>query len=157
MKKYAIICVLPVLVCLFLLCGCSKTIYPDLPENPTAFEMGSFTYDNLEGMSFGTIEYNGRTYIAYGTLGGTLHREDIDECIGYIICDENSSGNTDLSDTDRHVYTLADDENCDFLMDYYVSANLMNQPSFWRAADTMGKDIEHPDFIYGDDYEMFWK
>lgn len=153
MKKKVIVSIL--FACIFVLGGCGKSIYPDLPDNPTAFEMGSLIYGDDEA-GYGTIEYNGRTYVPYGTLGKTLHRKDIKECIGYIICDENSSSYTDLNDTDTRVYTLTDDEENNFLMDYY-SKGVMEQPHFWRAADTRGKEIKQPDFIESLGYDEYWK
>ncbi len=153
MKKRFFICV--IFICLFVLGGCGKSVYPDLPENPTAFEMGSITVGEEEA-GYGTIEYNGRMYVPYGTLGKTLHRDDIKECVGYIICDENSSGYTDLNDKNTRVYTLTDDEENNFLMDYY-SEGIMEQPHFWRAADTKNKDIKQPDFIDSLDYDEYWK
>jgi hypothetical protein len=41
-------------------------------------------------------------------------------------------------------------------MEYYIGTTLMNQPSFWRAIDTKGKDIVIPDYIDLLDY-TYWK
>lgn len=151
-KKLGMLC-----VCTILFTGCGESIYPELPKNPIAFEMGSFTDVNDDNVGYGTIEYNGRIYMSYGALRKTLHKSDIDKCIGYIICDENSSSYTDLSDRTRRVYTLAGDTEENFLMDYLVDDTFMNQPGFWRAIDTKGKSVNQPDCIESLDYELFWK
>jgi len=46
--------------------GCMGKTLPDMPSNAIEFNMGTF-YDNAhDDALFGSIEYNGRTYIAYG-------------------------------------------------------------------------------------------
>ena len=145
------------LVLFLLLCsGCGKTGYPDLPKDGIAFEMGSFEDTEHDSALFGTLEHNGRIYIMYGTTRSSYGPKKIDACIGYIIRDEHSSSFTDLSDKNRRVYTLAGDEEQNFLIDYDDTVKLMDQPSVWRAIDTRGKDIEIPDFIEELGYD-FWK
>lgn len=136
--------------------GCGQVSYPDLPDHAIAFEMGTFEDKENNDTLFSTIEYNGRTYIGYGTINNSFTPQNIDKCIGYIIQDENSSSVTDKNDKGLRVYTLVGDTDNNFLMDYDDSIKLMNQPSFWRALDTKGKDIEIPSCIDELGYE-FWE
>jgi hypothetical protein len=141
--------------CILMLAGCGKVKYPDLPDNPIAFEMGSFEDTEHDEALFGTLEYNGRTYIGFGTISNAYKQSDLDQCIGYIVMDKNSSSVPDPNNTDTRVYTLAGDDHHNFLMDY-DGIGEMNQPNIWRAVDTKGKDIEIPAFIDDLGYE-FWK
>ncbi|MBR4344013.1 MAG: hypothetical protein IKP88_15170 [Lachnospiraceae bacterium] len=144
-----------ILACVLALSGCTKSPLPELPGDAIAFEMGTFIDDKHDAASFGTIEYNGRTYIAYGTTNNKYKQSYIESCIGYIIQDEHSSSATDLNNTDRRIYTLSGDSEHNFLMEYDDTVKLMNQPSFFRAIDTNGKDIDIPDYIDPLRYE-FW-
>ena len=139
------ICIISVLV----FTGCGKADYPDLPENAIAFETGEYTDKNDDDAMYATIEYNGRTYMPYGTIGRTISEKDIDMCIGYIVQE-------DRNDTDIRVYTLKGDSENNYLMNYYIGSDLMNQPSFWRATDTKGKDVYTPKCIDSLNYK-FWK
>ena len=141
-----IICVLFV----FALNGCGKSIYPDLPEQAAAFETGSFIDTNDDDAGYVTIEYNGRTYMPYGTIGKTLHADDIDACIGYVITDNSTD-----TDTDTRLFTLVEDKEHNYLMEHYVATTLMNQPIFYRAVDTRGKTIKTSDFIISLEYQ-YW-
>ena len=143
-------------LCLLLCSGCGQNRYPELPEDGIAFEMGSFEDTEQDGDLFGTLEYNGRIYIMYGATGNSYDAGKVDACIGYIIRDGHSSSDTDLSDTNRRVYTLAGDEEHNFLIDYDDTVKLMYQPDIWRAVDTRGKDIRIPEFVEDLGYE-FWK
>lgn len=137
------------------LTGCGNMTYPDLPKDAIAFEMGTFVDAAHDQARYGTIEYEGRTYIGYGTLGKGLHKGDIDRCIGYIVMDENSSSITDPGDTSVRIYTLSGDTGHNYLMDRDAATDLMTQPSFWRATDTQGADIPTPGFIQALEYS-FW-
>lgn len=133
-----------------------ETGYPKLSDQPIAFTMGYFLDQAHDDMVYGTIEYQGRTYIGFGTISNSFKPEVASRCVGYIVQDENSSSVTDLMNTDRRVYTLAGDPNHDFLMDYDSSIHLMNQPDFFRAIDTQGEEIAIPDYIDGVGYE-YWE
>lgn len=65
-------------------------------------------------------------------------------------------GESAASDRDRRLYTLAEDPEHHFLMEYYVGDSFMNQPYFFRAIDTAGKDMEIPAYIETLGYE-FWQ
>lgn len=145
-----------ILVCILTLGGCGQLEYPDLPKEPVAFNMGEFVDENDDDAYYGTIEYEGRTYMPYGTLGGTVREKDIDECIGYIIQNENSSSIVDKSNKDTRVYTLVEDSEHNYLMKYYIGDTEMNQPDFWRAVDTKGQDINTPKYIDSLEY-LYWE
>ena len=92
----------------------------------------------------------------YSSLKGKINKENLKECIGYIMEDENVSKITGRDDKDTRVYTLAEDEENNYLMVYYVASEVMNQPSFWRAVDTRGMNINTPNYIDIPDAN-FWK
>lgn len=147
MKRKAGILVAVILV--LVLVGCGQIKYPELPNDAIAFKMGEYIDKNDDDAAYATIEYEGRTYMPYGTLGKTLHEKNIDACVGYLVQDGEK-------DTDLRVYTLVDDIEHNYLMDYYVAVDLMNQPGFWRAVDTKGKEINTPEFIDSLEYS-YWK
>lgn len=132
----------------------TRTNYPELKENAISFIIGEYKSD-IDDTLYGSLNYNDRIYIPYGTLKGQIKTKDIKNCIGYIIQDENSSSTTNLNDKDTRVYTLANDKDENFLMVYYIGESLMNQPDFYRALDTKDKNIEIPNFIDKEDYE-YW-
>ena len=142
---------LGVLVLGFAGCGIK---YPELKDDAIAFDMGEYIDESDE--EYGTIEYNGRVYLPYGTIKNSLRSTDINECIGYIIQNEETSSIVDFDDKDTRVYTLADDPDENYLMEYYIGTTLMNQPSFWRAVDTRDSQIDTPQYIESLDYS-YWK
>ena len=137
MKK--VICIILSLCIIFALTGCGKDDFPELPLNATAFEMGDFIDDTDDDADYGTIEYNGRTYMPYGTLKNKISREDVDRCLGYIVQDGKEK-------KDERIYTLKDDTENNFLMQKSIGG-IMDQPMFWRATDTREKGIHEPDYI----------
>lgn len=153
MKKFVTI-VCTVLACLFTLNGCLKTPLPELSDDGIAFDMGTF-HDSEHDALIGSIEYNGRTYILYGTTNNKYRQSKIESCVGYIIQNAHSSSVNDSDNTNRRIYTLAEDPEHCFLMEYDDSIKLMNQPTFLRAVDTKGINIEIPNYIDAFGYE-FW-
>jgi hypothetical protein len=121
--------------------------YPEFNDDAISLIMGEYI-DESNDDSYGTIEYNGRIYILYGTLKHSLKTKDINECIGYIIQDEDNKNS--------RVYTITEDLNNNYLMVYDAETNLMNQPDFYRAVDTKGEKIDTPSYIDSLDYN-FWK
>ena len=152
-KKILGILLMGVLVLSLTGCGIK---YPDLEKDAIGFQTVNYIDENYDSAGYLTIEYNGRTYMPYGTLKGSLKEKDIDKCIGYIIQNENSSSIIDKDNKDTRIYTLIDDKENNFLMEYYIGTDLMNQPSFYRAIDTKNKDINIPKFIDSLDYN-YWK
>ena len=125
-----------------------KGIYPELPADPIEFDMGEFTNEDDPEDGYRTIEYNGRTYLPYGTLGKTIRKNDIGTCLGYLVQDGEKL-------EEVRVYTLTGDTEQNYLMDYSITG-FMEQPSFWRAMDTKGKDVSTPDYIDSLGYE-YWE
>lgn len=142
---------LEILLLIIFMCsltGCGMK-YPELKKDAIAFEQNNYVDEKDDNAGYLTIEYNGRIYLPYGTLNGTLKEENIKGCIGYIMED-------DINDKDTRIYTLVEDKDVNFLLEYYIGSNLMNQPIFYRAIDTKDKDINIPKYI--DDLEYnYWK
>ncbi len=133
-------------ICL-LITGCGSEL-PELDDAAIGFYTGSFVDIEDDNAGYMTFEYNGRTYMSYGTIKGIMNwGKDIDKCIGYIVQDENASQVVDLENKETRVYTLVDDKDNNFLMVYYIGTTLMNQPDFFRAIDTKGIDINIPRYI----------
>ena len=135
------------------LVGCGMK-YPELEDDAIAFETSSYTAENDEG--YLKIEYQGRIYMPYGTLKGTLKEENLSKCLGYIIEDENISAIVNRDSKATRVYSLTEDSENNYLMIYYIEDQVMNQPSFWRAIDSKGKDIKTPNYIESLEYN-YWK
>lgn len=154
MKKKLLVITLTV-VCILGITGCGVK-YPDLKDNAAQFNMGEYIDESDDKAKYGTIEYNGRTYLPYGTLKGVIKSKNINECIGYIVKNENSSSIVDDNNKDTRVYTLMEDSNENYLMIYYIGTKVMNQPDFWRAIDTKGKKIDTPNYIDSLEYN-YWK
>lgn len=133
--------ILPLFAVLIMLSGCSGSVNYDLPPNPEGFE----TY---EYQGFMAVDYNGRTYVPYGTLKGKIYGRNIDRCVGYIIQDGEEMKDTRL-------YILEDDDNVDYLMEYCVDGE-MEQPMFLRAVDTVGCDVAELEYIESLEYD-FWE
>lgn len=141
--------ILVVVIWVLVLVGCGQIKHPELPHDAIVFEMGEYTDKEDDDAMYGTIAYEGRTYMPYGTIGKTLREKDIDVCIGYFVQDGKK-------DTDRRIFTLVDDTEHNYLMDCYVASDVMKQPMFWRAIDTKGKEIDTPEFIDSLEYS-YWK
>ena len=144
MKKIPLI-ILP-LLCLTLCCGCG--IDKDLPADPTAFQTGSFTNPADPEDGYLSIEYNGRVYIPYGTLRTRLTGRDVGPCLGYTVQDGEPQ-------TDVRIFLLNADPEANFLLRMAVNG-IMEQPDFFRATDTAGKNVPEPDCIESLHY-AFWE
>lgn len=125
--------------------GCGRPNYPELSDNYQVFTEAEFTDGEMEYIS---IEYEGRTYIPYGTVKSVIYEKDIDECIG---CRERDGEPYE----DERYYTLVADKEHNYIMDYYVGTTLMNTPLFLRAIDTKGVETDTPAFIESLGYE-YW-
>ena len=138
--------------------GCSRVEYPDLPDDAIAFTAGSFTDYEHDEESFAAIEYNGRTYIAFaGPKNFLFSIKKLDKCIGYIVQDENITNMPNPNNKNDKVYTINDDPDNNFLMEYDDTEVFMAPPPiFYRAIDTQGKDIYIPKFMDPLGHE-FWE
>lgn len=143
------ICMLAAVLYIVLLTGCTYADYPDLPDSAIAFETGTFIDKSDDEAAYATIEYEGRTYMPYGTIAESVKGRDVERCIGYIVRDGKAN-------TERRIYTLAADSEYNFLMERSSGTAFMDQPLFWRAVDTRGKDISIPIYIFDLGYN-YWK
>ena len=126
-------------------------MFPDLPDDAIAF-VGKEYLDKGRSFDhyFSEFEYNGRKYVDYGDFEGFFHKKDIDKCIGYIPQPDGS--------TNVRMYTLTEDEECNFLLIYEVNSKDLMDSEVLRAVDTMGKDIELPKYVIpAEHYERIWK
>ncbi len=128
-----------------LLCGCGSKVNWDIADN--AIEIGDTNkneyvspYDKEDAYIY--VEINGVMYLPYGVQGERITGDMIGACIAYEVDDDNQ----------RYFKVNGSDE---FIADYYVGGE-MEQVRFLRKADTIGKDIEIPDFIDDLGYEI-WK
>ncbi len=136
-KTYCI----PALCCL-LLTGCGSSKLYDKPEDFPELQTGTYVNPNDPEDTYKTVLYGDREYVFYGTQGKTVRDSMIAACAGYL-----------GGDTDDRVYTLTDTE--DYIAEYYVSG-IMEQVGFFRASDTIGQNIDTPDYIDSFDYDI-WK
>lgn len=146
MKKFTFC--LPVLL-LVLLCACFHPISFRLPENPIAFENEVYVNPEDSSDTHLALRYYGRIYIPYGNLAGHIDGRDVGSCLGYYVRDG-------IKMEDILIYTLADDPEENFLMSF-VTDGIMEQPNFFRAVDTKGKDIYIPDFTTPREDSPFWE
>ena len=130
------------------LAGCGRRIDYELPENPIEFHTGTFANPADSDDTYLSIEYNGRTYIGYGTLKGTIGGDDFGKYLGYIVQDG-------VVIKDEQVFLLNADPDANYLVRFAVNG-FMDQPDFFRALDTRGKTIDTPPYIESLDYS-FWK
>lgn len=151
MKKVLLILLISVL---FTITGCTSKL-PDLDKNYTVIEPKTkITTKDEETFIF--FDYNGRSYIPYGTTNNYFNYNKVKKCIGYILQTDIVTSNHDINDNTVRVYTLKGDKNNDYLMVYYIGTTLMNQPDFYRAIDTKNIDIKTPKYIESLNYD-YWK
>lgn len=136
------------MVLLLLLAGCGRRIDCELPVKPIEFHTGTFVNPADPDDTYQSIEYDGRTYIAYGTIRRRIDGDDVGKCLGYIIQD-----GVILKDT--RIFLLNADPDANYLVSI-DSEGLMEQPVFFRALDSKDKRIGTPQYI--DDLEYsYWK
>ena len=133
---------------LFVLSGCGRRIDYGLPATPIEFHTGTFVNPADSDDTYLSIEYDGRTYIMYGTLKSRIDGDDLGKCLGYIVQD-----GTVMKDT--RIFLLNADPDANYLVRFSIGG-IMDQPDFFRALDTKGKTISTPGYIQSLDYS-FWK
>jgi len=133
---------------LFLSAGCAPRIDDDLPESPIVFHTGSFVNPVDSDDTYQSIEYNGRTYIGYGTLKKSIDGNDVGKCLGYIIQDG-------VVMKKARIFLLNADPDANFLVQIFTDG-FMNQPFFFRALDTKENGISVLPYIESLDYP-YWK
>lgn len=119
--------------------GCGSRIDYSLPDNPIEFNTGTFVNPDKPDDEQISIEYNGRTYIVYGTINGIVPKDEMGDCLGYIVQDGVKM------ETSR-IFLLAGDPDANYL-GRFETEGVMSQPDFFRAIDTVGKDITTPAYI----------
>jgi hypothetical protein len=130
-------------VCVFL-GGCGNSINYDISDDAIAIsDTNENTYVNPNDSenTYSYVEIDGVKYLPYGTQGKTVTNKEIGSCIAYNEADSN----------ERFYEVIG---NNDFIASYYVEGE-MEQFGFWRSADTIGKEIDVPDFIDNLDYEIW--
>ena len=133
---------------LLILTGCGKRIDSALPESPIEFHTGTFVNPADPDDTYQSIEYDGRTYIGYGTLKKSIDGNDVGKCLGYIVQDG-------VVMKDVRVFRLNADSDANYLVQIFTDG-FMDQPVFYRALDSKGKKIPTPQYIESLDYS-FWK
>ncbi|MBR1757662.1 MAG: hypothetical protein IJ744_02890 [Lachnospiraceae bacterium] len=142
-KKWLWILVFAILV----MAGCGKNRELELPENPVKFVTYDFINPENAEDGYRVFDYEGRTYLPYGTLKTSLNDRDLSKCLGFVVQDEE-----ELKDV--LVYSLKADPEMNYLV--MRDQGFMSQPTFLRAIDTLEKEIETPDYIQSLDYE-YWE
>lgn len=137
-----------IVAALLILTGCGRRIEDKLPENPIEFHTGSFVNPADPDDTYQSIEYDGRTYIGYGTLKESIDGNDLGKCLGYIVQDG-------VVMKDVRVFRLNADSDANYLVQIFTDG-FMNQPVFYRALDTREKKIATPGYIESLDYP-YWK
>ena len=133
---------------LSLLAGCGKRIDYALPKTPIEFHTGSFVNPADPDDTYQSIQYNGRTYIGYGTPKNSIDGDDVGQCLGYIIQDGAVMKKV-------RIFPLNADPDANYLVRIFTDG-FMNQPFFFRALDTREKTIDTPPYIEPLDYP-YWK
>ena len=89
MKKKAIYVVEAwlVLFTTLIFAGCGSRIDYSLPEDPIEFNTSTFVNPVDSDDTYLSIEYNGRTYIPFGTLVGIVPESEMGDCLGYVVQD----------------------------------------------------------------------
>lgn len=143
MKKCILL--ISILICGIILAWC-KTKYP-LPDNPIEFNTLKFVNANNEDDGYVMIEYDWRFYVPYGTLKRSMKKDDVGDCVWYIVQDW-------VKIEDTIVCLLVSDVENNFLVEI-DTVGFMSQPMFLRAIDTEWQNIAIPDFIDDLWYELW--
>ena len=133
---------------MLILAGCGKRIDYELPVKPIEFHTGTFVNPADSDDTYQSIEYNGRTYIGYGTLKHSIDGDDVGACLGYIVQDG-------VIMKDVRVFLLNADPDANYLV-RFSTGGIMDPPDFFRALDSKGKTINTPPYIDPLDY-TYWK
>ena len=104
-----------------------------LPENAPELETALYVNDRDREDEYASIIYDGREYVCFGTIDESIGERDVEACVGYT---GGSRSNV--------VCTLK--ETNDYIMRTFLQG-FMDQPMFFRAADTLGKEIYTPGYI----------
>ena len=139
---------LTALLLLAALCSGCGSLAPELPADATAFPCVEFVDPADPEDGYLALEYGGRTYLPYGTLGGRLRKSDLGPCLGYPVQEGEAQ-------RDVRICLLAADPAANYLVELFPEA-VMQQPVFYRALDTAGREINTPDWITPLEYGIWW-
>lgn len=131
----------------FMAWGCGNGINYELPDEPIKFSTQTFVSPVDKNDTYSAIKYNDRLYIPYGTLDKTLKGDDVGACLGYIVQDG-------VADKNTRVYVLTADKDVNYLAEINTEG-FMDQPIFFRAEDTIGKNIDTPSYIHSLNYGVW--
>ena len=123
-----------------MLTGCYNSVY-ELPDNAPELQETTYVNEKDKEDTYRELLYGGREYVGYGTINNEFRNSDVLSCVGY------AGG-----DTNERICTLK--ATNDYLMSKYVNG-IMDQPIFYRAIDTMGKEIFTPPYIDSLNYDIW--
>jgi hypothetical protein len=124
--------------------GCGNSINYDIPNDAIAItdtDDNIYSNPNDSKDTYGYVEIDGVKYILYGTQKTTITNKEIGSCIAY-----------NKADSNERFYEV--NGSNDFIASYYVNGE-MEQFNFWRSVDTIGVNIDIPDFIDSLCYEIW--
>jgi len=153
MNKLKIAAVLASAAVFFAGCG-SQSSQPQskydftMPDPPTEFVTTTIVDSEDDTMKYAAIEFNGKTYVKYGTLNCDLDTSEVGSCLGYLVQDGHQL-------KEIGIFTLTSDPDMNYLVTL-DSLGVMEHPSFFRNAETVGKDVSTPSFIVSENYN-YWK
>lgn len=143
MKKLKIAAALAAAAILFAGCGAqpdSSSKYDfTIPDPRTEFVVTTITDAADDSVKYVALQFDGKTYIKYGTLNGELNSSDLGSCLGYLVQDDQKI-------TDIGIFPLSSDPDMNYLVTL-DNKGIMDKPSFFRNSETVGKDISTPSFI----------
>ena len=120
----------------------SEKMLPDVPENPALVTLGEYVNKSDTEDGYATVKIGKREYIPFGTLeSGTLLYEVAEKCVAVKEDDENT-----------RYYSLK--ESGDFIVDHNAKG-FMEIDMVYRAVDTIDKDIDIPEYIESNDYDIW--
>ena len=134
------------LVSLFVFTWCG--IRYQLVDNPIEFNTLTFVDANNEDAGYIMVEYDWKFYAPYGTLQWIMKKDDVGDCIWYIVQDW-------VKIEDTLVCLLVSDVENNYLAEI-DTVGFMSQPIFFRAIDTANMEIFTPSYI-GDLWYEFWQ
>lgn len=147
MGRKCVVCTICIGIVSLMLCACNKGKWVvDYPENPLRIETHIFYDPNDIEDGYMAFDYNGRTYIMYAHLKGTLRKEEMGQCIGCTLQDGRE---------DQWIIRLNAFEDDDIMLLYYPDG-FMEPMIFYRAVDTKGKDLDIPKYIDPNPDWRFW-
>ena len=133
-KKTILLILAAVTSAALMLTGCGDGVYA-LPEGAPHIEQTTYVNKNDPEDKYIGLMYGGREYVLYGHLNGKFSDSEVRACVGYADDDD-----------DRHERVCTIKDTDDYIMLRYVGI-FKDEPAFYRAEDTLGKDIYTPGYI----------